>query len=112
MSIGARVILRPIGVAFAPASVGAAAESDAEANLRIHQTGENEFGGIAIVGWGGEIVVLHAREFTEGALEGVQAPEHYNHSCGEPPEFRDSHETIPDESVADARGYNSATRRF
>jgi hypothetical protein len=64
-----------MGVAFAPIAVGAASKPDAEANLGIHQTGEYEVGLLAIILRHREIVVLHAGEFTEGALEGMKASE-------------------------------------
>src|SRR6185295_4446091 len=101
MAVGARIILGPVGVAFQPVSPGATAEPDAEADLGIHQPGEDELSLLPIVGGQGKVVILHSGEFTKRSLEGVQASEERDYASGERPDFRDSHGNIPDESVAD-----------
>jgi hypothetical protein len=93
MAVGARIVLGPIGVAFAPVSIGAAAESDAEPDFGIHQPGKDEFRLFAIVGRHGEIVVLHAREFAERPLEGVETSEEGNYARHEPQQLPETHDS-------------------
>src|SRR5579864_4616931 len=69
MTIRARIILSPDRVSMRPIAVTAA--ETAQADFRIHQTGESELGFVSPVWRQREVVVFHPRVFTERPLEGT-----------------------------------------
>src|SRR5690242_7822428 len=93
MAVGTRIILGPIGVAFAPIAVCPASESDAERDLGIHQAGEDKLSLFAIIGGQREVVVLHAGEFAERALERAKRAKQRDYTRREPPQLPGAHDS-------------------
>ena len=77
VAVGARIVLGPDGIAVSPVAAVSIEASETKVALsrirRIHQAREGPLGILAPVGREGKVVVLDARVFAEGTLEGVQS---------------------------------------